>query len=104
MGYILFPDPWHKRRYLKKRLFNQERLCLFKKKLKNKGFISFASDIEDYFDSAKSILENDNDFKILEKDFTIPHTDYIQTKYHTKAINENRTVQFISAIYEIKEE
>ena len=100
--YVLFPDPWHKRRYLKKRLFNAERVILFKKKLKNKGFISFASDIEDYFDSAKSILENDKDFKILGDNFTVPHHGYIQTKYHTKAITENRTAQFISAEYEFK--
>lgn len=101
--YILFPDPWHKRRYLKKRLFNEERLSLFKQTLKNKGIISFASDIEDYFDSAKSILENDKDLKILGNDFTVPHPGYIQTKYHKKAINENRTAQFISATYEFKE-
>lgn len=100
--YILFPDPWHKRRYLKKRLFNTERVSLFKKKLKNKGFISFASDIEDYFDSAKSILESDKDFKILVDNFTVPHQGYIQTKYHTKAIAENRAAQFISAAYEFK--
>lgn len=100
--YILFPDPWHKRRYLKKRLFNTERLALFKQKLKDKGFISFASDIEDYFDSAKSILENDKNFKILGNNFTVPHPGYTKTKYHTKAINENRTAQFISATYEFK--
>ena len=97
--HVLFPDPWHKRKYLKKRLFNLERLALFKQKLKNRGFISFASDIDDYFDSAKSILENDEEFKITGEDFLIPHTGYVQTKYHTKAIREGRVAQFISATY-----
>ncbi len=98
--YVLFPDPWHKRKYLKKRLFNVERLALFKQKLKNGGFISFASDIDDYFDSAKSILESDEEFKITGDDFLIPHVGYIQTKYHTKAIREGRVAQFVSATYE----
>lgn len=82
------------------RLFNIERLALFKQKLKNGGFISFASDIDDYFYSAKSILENDEEFKITGDDFLIPHAGYIQTKYHTKAIREGRVAQFISATYE----
>lgn len=97
--YVLFPDPWHKRRYLKKRLFNVERVSLFKRKLKNGGFVSFASDIEDYFDLAKSILESDQEFSITNNDFLTPHPGYVQTKYHTKAVREDRVAKFISAIY-----
>lgn len=97
--YVLFPDPWHKRKYLKKRLFNPERVEFFKQKLKIGGFVSFASDIDDYFDAAKSILENDKEFNIIGNDFLKPHDGYVQTKYHLKAIREGRVAQFISAIY-----
>jgi release factor glutamine methyltransferase len=98
--YVLFPDPWHKRRYLKKRLFNNERVALFKQKLKNNGFVAFASDIDDYFDAAKSILGNDPEFKLIGNDPLDPHPGYVQTKYHSKAINEGRVAQFVSAIFE----
>jgi len=95
--YVLFPDPWHKRRYLKKRLFNQSRLASFKATLKQGGFIIFASDIEDYFLDACKLLKADSDFAMLRDDFAIPHEGYIQTKYHAKAIREGRVAKFIEA-------
>lgn len=95
--YVLFPDPWHKRRALKKRLFNQLRLNQFKSKLKGDGFIAFASDIEDYFETARKLLDLDPDLVIKNDDFTVPHLGYIQTKYHSKAIKEGSTAQFIQA-------
>jgi release factor glutamine methyltransferase len=94
--YILFPDPWPKRRYLKKRLLNSARLTTLKDKLKDGGFISFASDIEDYFLYAKELFSQDADFTIQDKDPSLPHEGYIITKYHQKAIKEGRSPQFIT--------
>ena len=61
--------------------------------------ISFASDIADYFDSTKVILEQDVEFQITGNDFLNPHDGYVQTKYHAKAIKEGRVAQFITALY-----
>ncbi len=96
--YVLFPDPWHKRRYLKKRLFNIERLATFKQKLRAGGFISFASDISDYFDDAKKLLTSDAKITVKNKSLEIPHENYIETKYHKKALAENRKPQFITGL------
>jgi release factor glutamine methyltransferase len=96
--YVLFPDPWHKRKYLKKRLFNQERVALFKQKLKKDAFLAFASDIEDYFDAVHSIMNNDPEFELIGNSPLDPHPGYVQTKYHSKAIKEGRVAQFVSAI------
>lgn len=95
--YILFPDPWHKRRYLKKRLVNTERLKILKSKLKFGGFIMFASDIEDYFEDVKKLFTNDQDLVIHNNEFLIPHEGYCITKYHHKALKENRIPRFIQA-------
>jgi release factor glutamine methyltransferase len=95
--YVLFPDPWHKKRNIKRRLFNKERVSAFKRKLKNQGVIVFASDIEDYFSSAKNILEEDGGFIIMSNDFSMPYPGYIKTKYHLKAISEERKAQFLLA-------
>lgn len=46
--YILFPDPWFKRRHFKNRLINPERVELFHSLLKKNGKLFFASDNEDY--------------------------------------------------------
>ena len=95
--YILFPDPWHKRRALKKRLFNQMRLDIFKTILKKGGFIAFASDIADYTESAYNLLNLDQDFIVKNTDLTIPHDGYTETKYHKKGLKEGRDAQFIQA-------
>lgn len=97
--YVLFPDPWHKRRYLKKRLLNSTRLAYLKDKLKDGGFISFASDIEDYFLYVKQLVIESGNFTIQDKDYSLPHDGYIETKYHKKAIKEGRRAQFITANY-----
>lgn len=104
--YLLFPDPWPKKRYLKKRLFNIERLQHFKSKLKpptkaeNTGQIFFASDSEDYFQQAKSLLENNgflvqdtNDHSAIDSLFP----NYIETKYHKKALQAKRIPNFLVA-------
>ncbi len=94
--YVLFPDPWHKKKYLKKRIFNKERMQDFKRILKPNGFISFASDIEDYFEDAKNILAEDGNISIKNTDYLTPHSGYIQTKYHSKAIEEGRQARFVT--------
>ncbi len=96
--YILFPDPWPKRRNLKKRLVNAQRLEIMQRKLKNNGFISFASDIEDYFQAVVALFTTDPNFIFRSNDFTIPHRGYIKTKYHLKAEKEGRQAQFLTAI------
>lgn len=97
--YILFPDPWHKRKYLPRRLVNSERLNKIKDKLTNGAFVFFASDIDDYFKLAHDLFNNDPQFSFKTENFSTPHDHYIQTKYHQKADLEGRKSQFITAIY-----
>lgn len=92
--YILFPDPWPKRRQQKKRIFSPTRVEILSKKLKNAGFLVFASDINDYFQEAKKILMLNGKFKILSEE---PPKNYIETKYHKKALNYGRTPKFFQA-------
>ena len=100
--YILFPDPWIKNRQKKKRILGKERLKILQPKLKDKGILIFASDIENYFDEAVELIKQNSDFQILnEGDYLTPHENYITTKYHQKAINEGRTAKFITAFYAV---
>ncbi|MCC8417625.1 MAG: hypothetical protein LN588_03855 [Rickettsia endosymbiont of Bryobia graminum] len=95
--YILFPDPWSKIKHIKRRLVNQDRLNLLIDKLKIGGFIYFVSDIQDYFDSVKELFDKSKLLKIESNLYNQPYCDYIQTKYHKKAIQEKRDVQFLLA-------
>ncbi|RYE06234.1 MAG: tRNA (guanosine(46)-N7)-methyltransferase TrmB [Rickettsiaceae bacterium] len=95
--YLLFPDPWPKHHQNKKRILNQERLTIFKEKLSTGAFLIFASDIEEYFKVAKKLIIDDSSFELLSQDFLVPHAEYIITKYHQKAIDDNRQAQFMKA-------
>jgi tRNA (guanine-N7-)-methyltransferase len=95
--YILFPDPWPKSKHIKRRLVNQDRLNLLIDKLNIGGIIYFVSDIQDYFDSVKELFEKSRSLKIESQLHHQPYPDYVQTKYHRKAIEEKRIVQFLLA-------
>ncbi|HJD64972.1 MAG TPA: bifunctional peptide chain release factor N(5)-glutamine methyltransferase PrmC/tRNA (guanosine(46)-N7)-methyltransferase TrmB [Rickettsia endosymbiont of Diachasma alloeum] len=98
--YILFPDPWLKNRQKKKRILNKERLTILQTKLKNKGSLIFASDIENYFEEVVELIKQNGNFQITNKgNYSKPHDNYIITKYHQKAINESRTPQFLKAMF-----
>lgn len=97
--YILFPDPWHKRKYLPRRLLNKERLNKIKDRLTNGAFIFFATDIEDYFKLAYDLFSSDPQFRFKTENFSTTHDHYIQTKYHQKADLEGRKSQFVTVIY-----
>lgn len=46
--FVLFPDPWPKKRHNKRRIVNQETVQEFLRILKPKGWLILATDIEDY--------------------------------------------------------
>jgi len=53
--YILFPDPWPKKRHLKRRLVTQEFLGQLLKTLAPGGCIHYKTDFEDYFEQMLSV-------------------------------------------------
>ncbi|MCC8418077.1 MAG: bifunctional peptide chain release factor N(5)-glutamine methyltransferase PrmC/tRNA (guanosine(46)-N7)-methyltransferase TrmB [Rickettsia endosymbiont of Glossina mortisans submortisans] len=94
--YILFPDPWIKNKQKKKRIFNKERLKILQDKLKDNGNLVFASDIENYFYEAIELIEQNGNFKSMNKNnYLKPHDNYVITKYHQKATQANRIPRFI---------
>jgi len=97
--YILFPDPWPKTKQQKKRILNIERLRIFKDKLKDGGFLVFASDIDSYFEMVKKLFDNDESFQLESRDFTNPPPNYVTTKYHQKSIDAGRVARFLKYRY-----
>lgn len=93
--YVLFPDPWPKNAQKKRRIICPERLELFSAKLKQKGMLYFASDIEDYADQVENLLEESSFFELVPNPENNPHPGYIQTKYHSKGILEGRRARFV---------
>ena len=94
--FILFPDPWPKKKQNKRRIINEEFINLVKEKLKIGGILFFASDISNYvewtFNYASSRLKPL--FNNLEDCKKEPEW-WIKTRYQEKAIKEGRESYFL---------
>ena len=94
--FILFPDPWPKKKQNKRRIINDEFLDVLRKKLKIGGILFFASDILNYvewtFDFARNKFKPL--FESMEQCKKEPNW-WIRTRYQQKAINEGRESYFL---------
>ena len=79
--YVLFPDPWPKKRHQKRRLVNIDFLKKIFKILKKNGKFIFSTDNISYFENVKTILKNTPKIKIK----IIKRVITIKTKYYLKA-------------------
>ena len=87
--FILFPDPWPKKKHWKRRLVDQNFLNLIKQNLKEKGRLIVKTDWQDYADVIKKDFA---EFKVLHEPNVLQSLKPKQTKYERKAIEEGREV------------
>ena len=87
--YILFPDPWPKKRHHKRRIVNEQFLKEIFKILKKNGKVFFSTDNNNYFDIVKNILKKFNKIKIrkLKKITTIKAKYYLKAEKKKNKIN-----------------
>ena len=95
--YILFPDPWPKKKHNKRRLINVE----FVKKLNSitskKSKIFIATDHEDYSTQILKSFSKEKYFKLGVKrddNFSFEENKIYPTKYFKKAKKEKRKINF----------
>ena len=81
MIYILFPDPWPKKRHKKRRIVNEEFLKKIFKILKKKGKFFFSTDNLDYFINVKTIMKKFPNIKVKKINKIVT----IKTKFYLKA-------------------
>ena len=86
--YILFPDPWHKKRHRKRRIVNEEFLKKILKVLKKKGKVFFSTDSINYFESVKNNLKKFSNIKVKK----IKKIVTIKTKFYLKAEKKNNKI------------
>lgn len=97
--YMLFPDPWPKKRHHKRRLINPNNIHKFHRVLKKNGKIFIASDHKDYIHSILLDFLHDNRFDwICEKstDFKQKPFPSTQSKYEKKAIKKGQSPVYLT--------
>jgi len=87
--FILFPDPWPKKRHHKRRIISQNMMQLLISKLSDNGVITIATDHRDYAQWIDEILKEYNyECEILMTEDECFRKD-ILTRYCLKALSRN---------------
>ena len=95
--FILWPDPWPKKRHHKRRLIELKTLDSFSRVLKDRAKIYVATDDKDYFESIALLFLKHSHFDLLEKSKTKPIL-LAFTRYEKKALMKGKFSSFITVI------
>lgn len=94
--FILFPDPWPKQRHRKRKIINKENAKLIVDKLKNKGKIYLATDVQKYFFEMVDVFNRLKNVYIINKEnFRLRPDSVVSTRYEKKAIEKKRQPFFL---------
>lgn len=96
-AFILFPDPWPKKRHQKRRLFSPELLRLLARVLRPGAELRLATDIGDYARTALLAVAGSPDFRWTAEaaaDWRVRPADWPATRYEAKAGREGRSCYF----------
>ncbi|AIK97292.1 hypothetical protein ID47_11925 [Candidatus Paracaedibacter acanthamoebae] len=97
--FILFPDPWHKKRHHKRRIVSDETIADLSRVLKVGGELVMATDIQDYADWMQDVLSKCPEFLPdqhgRESVYQRPEHWYI-TRYEQKGINAGRQASYLA--------
>ena len=96
--FLLFPDPWPKKRHQKRRLFSEETLAELGRVLRAGGELRFATDSGDYAGEALFAASAGGLFEWTARraeDWRIRPPDWPGTRYEAKALREGRRPAYL---------
>ena len=97
--YLLYPDPWHKKRHFKRRFVNKQNLERIERVLIEGAEFRCASDIDAYVEWTVEHCADNPAFKWLngseEKSLT-PWDNWPSTRYEAKALREGRIPRYLT--------
>lgn len=97
--FVLFPDPWPKKRHQKRRLLSSDSVVELARVLAPGGGLRFATDSGDYAcEALRTILTNRAFAWAAEsaKDWRERPSDWPETRYERKALSEGRKPAYLS--------
>lgn len=97
-AFILFPDPWPKKRHVKRRLINVALLDLLARAMKPGAELRIGTDIGDYARTILAAIRAQGGFAWQAKgprDWRERGADWPQTRYEAKALKEGRRCYFL---------
>ena len=97
--FILYPDPWPKRRQNKRRFISDLTVTLMAKALKPGGELRFATDIDHYAGWTLAHLFRSRAFIWAAEspdEWRLPWVNWIETRYEAKARREGRRSSYLT--------
>lgn len=95
--FLLYPDPWHKKRHKKRRFVNPDNLDQLARVLVPGAMMRIASDIPDYCEWTLEHMDSHPAFQLCSHsaaDCRTPPIDWLSTRYEAKALREGRTPSY----------
>ncbi len=97
-AFVLFPDPWPKKRHVKRRLVSGPLLAELARVMRPGAELRVATDIGDYLRTMMIAFAAEPRFRWLAEgpdDWRVRPADWPQTRYEQKAIREGRRGYFL---------
>lgn len=98
-AFLLYPDPWPKKRHHRRRFVTPEHLVPLAKCLKSGAIFRVATDIPDYVRQTLEEVTAMPEFEWLAEtatDWREAWPDWISTRYELKALREGRTPHYLT--------
>jgi tRNA (guanine-N7-)-methyltransferase len=99
MAYILYPDPWPKRRQRKRRFVSAESLAALARVVRHGGMLQFATDIDDYAGWTLARVLASPEWRwdaAAAGDWLTPYDGWVRTRYEAKAVREGRATSYLT--------
>ncbi|WP_238367311.1 tRNA (guanosine(46)-N7)-methyltransferase TrmB [Mesobacterium pallidum] len=97
-AFLLYPDPWPKKRHHRRRFVTPDHLAPLAAKLKPGAIFRVATDIPDYVRQTLEQVPRQGFDWLAERpaDWREPWDDWIPTRYEQKALREGRTPHYLT--------
>ena len=97
-AFLLYPDPWPKKRHHRRRFVTAEHLEPLARVLKKDAIFRVATDIPDYVRQSLQEVPKAGFEWLAEgpEDWRTPWGDWISTRYEQKALREGRTPHYLT--------
>ena len=97
-AFLLFPDPWPKKRHAERRFIGPKNLALLARLLKDGAEFRVASDDMQYISWTLQHMHNHPDFEWLAEgpdDWRTPPSDWVKTRYEQKALRQGKKCNYL---------
>ena len=97
-AFLLFPDPWPKKRHSERRFIGPKNLALLARLLKDGAEFRVASDDMQYISWTLQHMHNHPDFEWLAEgadDWRTPPEDWVKTRYEQKALRQGKKCNYL---------